>query len=113
MTKIERFGNNAKEKLLKATTRGVYLALSEIQSTAVDLAPIRQGTLRESATINRPTVQGSRVVGDVSFPIVYAAVQHESEHFNHPRGGQAKYLQTAAERHKSRVAAHINREVNR
>lgn len=112
MTKINPFGDVTRAKLVKATSRAVYLALSEIESTAVNLAPIRQGDLRGSATITMPTVKRNRVGGGVSFPIVYAAVQHESEHFNHPRGGEAKYLQKAADAHRSRVAAHINREIN-
>lgn len=113
MNQIKPFGDVTRAKLVKATSRALYLALAEIQSTAVNLAPIRQGDLRGSATIDVPIVKGNRVGGGLSFPIVYAAVQHESEHFNHPRGGEAKYLQKAADAHKSRVAAHINREINR
>lgn len=113
MTQINPFGNVAKAKLLKATSHALYLALAEIQSTAVNLAPIEQGTLRSSATITPPRVIGRRVGGGLSFPMVYAAVQHENESFNHPRGGEAKYLQKAADAHKSRVAAHIDREINR
>ena len=113
MTQINPFGNVAKAKLLKATSRALYLSLAEIQSTAVNLAPIEQGALRSSATITPPRVIGRRVGGGLSFPMVYAAVQHEGESFNHPRGGEAKYLQKAADAHKSRVAAHIDREINR
>lgn len=113
MTQINPFGNIAKTKLLKATSRALYLALAEIESTAVNLAPFRQGDLRTSATINPPAVKGTRVAGGISFPLVYAGVQHENESFNHPRGGESKYLQKAADAHKSRVAAHIDREINR
>lgn len=112
MNQIKPFGDVTRDKLAKATSHALYLALAEIQSTAVNLAPIEEGTLRTSATIDVPIAKGTRVGGGLSFPIVYAAVQHESEHFNHPRGGQAKYLQTAAELHKSRVAAHVNRGIN-
>lgn len=113
MTQINPFGNVAREKLVKATSRALYLALAEIQSTAVNLAPFRQGDLRTSATINAPTVKGTQVGGGVSFPIVYAGVQHENESFNHPRGGEAKYLQKAADAHKPRLAAYLDREINR
>lgn len=113
MTQINPFGNVARDKLVKATSRALYLALAEIQSTAVNLAPIEQGTLRSSATISVPIVKQNRVGGGISFPVVYAAVQHENESFNHPRGGESKYLQKAADAHKSRVAAYLNREINK
>lgn len=113
MTRIKPFGDIARAKLVKATSRALYLALSEIQSTAVNLAPFRQGDLRTSATITVPTVKGNRVGGGISFPLVYAGVQHENESFNHPRGGEAKYLQKAADAHKPRLAAYLDREINR
>ena len=113
MTQIKPLGDIARAKLVKATSRAIYLSLAEIQSTAVNLAPFRQGDLRTSATINPPVGKGNRVAGGISFPIVYAGVQHENESFNHPRGGESKYLQKAADAHKSRVAAHIDREINR
>ena len=113
MTNIKPFGDMARAKLVKATSRAIYLSLAEIQSTAVNLAPIRQGDLRTSATITVPTVKGNRVGGGISFPLVYAGVQHENESFNHPRGGEAKYLQKAADAHKPRLAAYLDREINR
>lgn len=113
MTRIKPFGDAARAKLVKATSRALYLALSEIQSTAVNLAPIRQGDLRTSATITVPVGKGNRVAGGISFPLVYAGVQHENESFNHPRGGEAKYLQKAADAHKPRLAAYLDREINR
>ena len=113
MTNIKPFGDIARAKLVKATSRAIYLSLAEIQSTAVNLAPFRQGDLRTSATINPPAVKGTRVAGGISFPIVYAGVQHENESFNHPRGGESKYLQKAADAHKPRLAAYLDREINR
>ena len=48
MTNIKPFGDMARAKLVKATSRAIYLSLAEIQSTAVNLAPFRQGDLRTS-----------------------------------------------------------------
>lgn len=37
---------------------------------------------------------GDELTGSVEFDQVYAHIQHEALDFKHPRGGQAKYLET-------------------
>lgn len=112
MTEIQPFSDAVRAKLVKATSRAIYTALAEIQANAVNLAPIDQSHLRNSAYIDAPTAKGTTVGGRVSFPMVYAAVQHENEDFNHPKGGEAKYLEKAAERAAPRIAKMIERGIN-
>lgn len=84
----------------KAARQGVYEASAHLQAAAMARAPIREGGLRSSA-VHTPTDGGA----EVSFNTVYANVQHEGLNFNHPRGGEARYLTNAAdaEKHVMRV----------
>lgn len=41
--------------------------------------------------------------GTVSYNTKYAAVQHEQINYNHPRGGQAKYLESVLIENKDRI----------
>lgn len=54
-------------------------------------------------------------LGLVQFNTEYAAAQHERTEFNHPRGGQAKYLATAIAQNRAayqkRMAAAVMREI--
>lgn len=64
------------------------------QRKAVQLAPVREGTLRHSAD-HTITANNRGLMATVSFggmAEAYAEVQHEHEEFNHPKGGQAHYL---------------------
>jgi hypothetical protein len=61
-----------------------------IIAEAVPITPIEWSTLRRSATVSRAQV-GDTVW--VSFNTPYALMQHEGD-FNHPQGGQRKYLET-------------------
>lgn len=100
-----------KAAVQSAITRAVNVGLSEVQSTAAALAPVDQGVLRSSATVEPVSWSGDQLSGRVAFPVVYAAVQHERTDYNHPRGGQAKYLSTAVEQHEDRLAQTIQRNV--
>jgi hypothetical protein len=56
------------------------------------LAPVEEGTLRGSGELDvHETADGAEAV--VSFNTVYAARQHEETEWEHPKGGQAKYLE--------------------
>lgn len=54
-----------------------------------------EGVLRASTFVPRPVEQGGEVLSGVGNNTIYAARQHEETSWNHPRGGQAKYMETA------------------
>lgn len=55
-------------------------------------APVREGTLRASGELEvNVTAAGAEAI--VSFNEVYAARQHEETEWEHPKGGQAKFLE--------------------
>lgn len=105
------FTEHIQKALKDGTKKGLAEWLMAVQSTAAALAPIRDGMLRSSATITEPSATTGGVEGAVSFPMVYAAVQHEREDFNHPKGGQAKYLATAVEQNLKTLGATIAQNV--
>lgn len=57
-------------------------------------APVKEGTLRGSGTTELVVI-GDQVFSIVSFATPYAALQHEEKDFQHPAGGEAKYLENA------------------
>lgn len=76
------------------TEEGMREVVTDIRQRAADRAPKDTGTLRGTAY---ETVAGlfDEVVGSVHFPEKYAAMQHEHVEFEHPKGGEAKYLEKA------------------
>lgn len=70
-----------------------------VRRTAEDLlgraqrdAPIEEGTLRGSGTVEIDQ-DGDSITATVLFATPYAAVQHERIDYSHPMGGKAKYLE--------------------
>ncbi|WP_122262226.1 hypothetical protein [Ornithinimicrobium cerasi] len=70
--------------------RGIVLATEHIAGVATQKAPIEEGILRGTGAASQ-----DGLVGAVSFDTPYAARQHEELDWNHPRGGEAKYLENA------------------
>ena len=90
--------------------RALRDSANDLLGRAVTLAPVDTGDLRGSGNVQE--IQDGY---EVRFNQRYAAVQHERMDFNHPRGGQAKYLEQPLEQNRSRylehVAAAIRREI--
>ena len=105
-------------KMEKVCEAAIYLEAESIMSDSRPLVPWLTGVLKGSGYVNRP--EGSGMGASVTFGYggaasAYAWIQHEGTGFNHPRGGQAKYLLTAVEQHAAnldaRLAAHVRRFV--
>jgi len=74
-----------------AAASELQVLLAWLQNSAMDLCPVKSGDLKGSADSD---AQGGDVIeGFVSFDTPYATRQHEEMSYNHPNGGQAKYLQ--------------------
>lgn len=76
---------------------------------AVRRAPVEEGTLRASGHLDPPGEVDRSAPNSSEIRIVfstpYAAVQHERLDYEHPRGGQAKYLQSVIQEMGPRYAA--------
>lgn len=75
-----------------AAEGAVRRAAEDLLGKAQRLAPVEEGTLRGSGDVE-VDASGSTIVATVAFNAVYAARQHEETGWEHPKGGQAKYLE--------------------
>lgn len=74
-----------------AGARGVTKAAVRLAGLAVDQTPVQDGILRGSAQVTAATTSDPRAL--VSFDTPYAVRQHEELGYQHPQGGNAKYLE--------------------
>jgi hypothetical protein len=104
-------GDQVAASVHAAATRGLLKGAEHLRGVAQQLAPIDEGTLRNSAAI---TVQSAARVA-VSFNTPYAVKQHEEVGYRHPKGGQAKYLEeplhTEADTIRAIAAAELRRSM--
>jgi len=86
--------NQMSAKMKRAARIAIEDCLLDLQSRAVPLAPISEGggDLRGSCSVDVKIV-GDEIVGYIGFDTPYALKQHEELNYQHPRGGQAKYLE--------------------
>jgi hypothetical protein len=87
----------------KAMTQAIYAAGVDVENRAKELVPIDTGNLKSSGDTTVPkSLNSDRVRVETSFGgptkeskegANYALIQHERLDFNHPGGGQAKYLE--------------------
>ena len=80
----------AKEVVEKAALKGLRKLGEEILSEAQTLCPVDTGTLRRSGSVRASSADNTV---KISFNTPYALRQHEEMSYNHPKGGQAKYLE--------------------
>ena len=97
-----------KDRMIAAINSALYSAANDILTEANNLVPIDTGNLKSTGVVTTngaqnipPSPTDLRPKLDISFGgkttgsdgANYAAVQHERLDYNHPQGGQAKYLE--------------------
>lgn len=70
----------------------MHVITEDLLGNAQREAPVEEGTLRGSGQAH-VEVTANGVHGEVTFDTPYAARQHEEVTWNHPKGGNAKYLE--------------------
>lgn len=117
---VQKLMDKAEESALKAVKKEMTTITFDLLGEGMRRAPIHQGFLRGSgiAKVNgdqtahtKSTGNGSasivddstgnfslqkminQFMGEVAFTAEYATIQHENQSFNHPMGGEAKYLE--------------------
>lgn len=80
----------AQARVQNATGRALFRAGEYVAGEAVQRAPIKEGTLRRSVAVKHVDEQTVQV----GFHTPYAVRQHEELGYRHPKGGQAKYLES-------------------
>jgi hypothetical protein len=95
ITKIEgldefnAYLKNATPETKEAITHELKIIATDLQGKAQRLAPVDVGDLRGSGFSEVDGLDAT-----VGFTEPYALRQHEELDYAHPRGGQAKYLET-------------------
>lgn len=117
------------EGIKNASVQAVADVTMDCLARAVERAPVENGDLRGSgfAEVNEATIamgkedasggidilgdpgepSGNEIVGAVGFTAPYAFVQHEHTEFDHPIGGQAKYLESVVAENQERYRKHL------
>jgi hypothetical protein len=114
------------DKLQTKSEEGLKNALLFVATESQNKAPVEFGDLRGSVLVEMDgnvvaegNEQGglsivgnaSGTAGSVSYNTPYAATQHEHTEFDHPLGGQAKYLESVLTSEKDRILQFIAGEL--
>lgn len=109
---VEQNLNDAIDQIKGDVSEGVQDVGLDLLSESVKLAPVQTGTLRGSGYVefnSQQIAEGTEMgtiisnplrlgaidnpSAEVGFSEEYAVKQHEEIEYNHPKGGQAKYLE--------------------
>ena len=96
-------------------TKAVEKVTSDLLGESKRRAPIDVGDLRGTA-FSPPVRQNARTgnpEGMVIFPVIYAMYQHEGIHFQHPRGGEAKYVERPLKERRDLYVKYIKEAIKK
>ena len=107
------------KRLAKEYDKEFWLALQReaygLLKDTIPLIPVDTGKLQSTARVKVEPNEISVIVGGIGKTKDYAIVQHEHLEFNHPKSGQAKYLEqpflARLPKIESNVAGYIKRKV--
>ena len=111
---LKRISKEMKQEII----REVEEVVLDLGIKASALAPVDTTRLRKSVE-PEVIVKGNKIRGLVTFsaknPLTgydYALIQHEDLSFNHPRGGQAKYLEQPLKENSTKYKKRIDKKVS-
>lgn len=84
---------NALKRNPKVTAKTIKAIALDLQSKSAKLAPVDTGDLRNNCNADLSKANGSKASATVGYSLPYALRQHEELGYNHPKGGQAKFLE--------------------
>ena len=90
---IERQLELALRRNPQKTAQKVTQIALDLQAKSAKLAPIETGDLKSNCHADLSKVKGSKSQATVGYSLPYALRQHEELGYNHPKGGQAKFLE--------------------
>ena len=98
----------AQQAILRGVEAGVEESADDILADALALVPKDTGELRASAEVSM-----ENGVAAISFGTDHAIYQHERLDYNHPGGGQAKFLEKPLSAAQKTVGAKVSARVKR
>ena len=93
---MRSFPKIVKPKMKKAMKESI----KAIEDATVPITPLDTGALRKSLKTGQSITATKGVIGT---GLVYALVQHEETSFNHPKGGEAKYLEKGVSKAEPKI----------
>lgn len=100
---LEWNGDEIIRRVQAGARAGVAEGAQAVATASQELTPVLEGVLRASTYVHQPVEADGEVVSGVGNNMVYAARQHEETGWNHPRGGQAKFMETAMQQNEEAV----------
>lgn len=100
---VEWNAKNLTARVQDGARAGVVDAAQAVATASQELTPVLEGVLRAATTVRGPVQDGDEIVAGVGNNTIYAARQHEETGWQHPRGGQAKYMETAMTQNEDAV----------
>jgi len=85
-----------------------------IRRESIARVPVDLGTLKNSAYVAPPVIEGDRVSVEIGYggaASAYAVVQHENLTYKHPGGGGPKYLESVLNEHAAGFSERIGARV--
>ena len=89
-------------RIKQQAEEGIQEVAMDLLQKSKDLCPVDLGDLKASGFISK---EGDKTV--VGYTEPYALRQHEELEFNHPNGGQAKFLQQPLEENTDKYIRHV------
>lgn len=100
---LEWNGDEIIRRVKAGARAGVAEGAQAVATASQELTPVLEGVLRAGTYVHAPVETGGEVVSGVGNNTIYAARQHEETGWNHPRGGQAKFMETAMTQNEDAV----------
>ncbi len=94
------------EEIINAALKGQKLLAQNILGESQKIVPVDTGTLKRSGHI-----ETKDNITTISYNTPYALKQHEDPTLNHPRGGEAKYLERPFNEKVGEFENYVNTEV--
>lgn len=98
------------EEIAKAAIKGMRTTALNILGESQKLVPIDTGILQKSGSIK---VNQGALTATISYNTPYALKQHEDVSLNHPKGGEAKYLERPFNEKKGELEVNIGNEIQK
>lgn len=100
----------AQERMVNAVATGLYLEGNNHMGISKRRVPVDLGALKGSGYVTLPEVTATDVTVELGYggpAKKYAIVQHERLDYNHPDGGQAKYLESVVDERRNSILSNV------
>lgn len=98
------------EEIDKAALRGVKKLAEVILGESQQLVPVDTGLLKDSGLVS--TDKKNQIL-TIAYNTPYARKQHEDMTLNHPKGGQAKYLERPFNEKSGELETYVGESINK